>query len=301
MIAFLCLFVAVVVIARSFRRQLPLDAQQRLLRRLVGSSLVAVAVLAAPTGLILSKTIARAVLPFGLLWLLLLLLTVLRLVIDDKKNALKSGALALALMVLGNEPLGQWMTQQLEKPYRDDPFAAGSFDAVVVLGGGASEAPHGHYELGPSGDRIFLGARLWFAKQTPILVTTGTAIEGFQRPFDSLSATTTMWTEAGVDRSAIVAVEGTRTTSEEAKQVAALAKARGWTRLGLVTSAWHLRRATGLFARALAGSNVVVVPLAADHRGTPSWEGLYSLVPVGHGAWLQQKAAWEWIGAAVGR
>jgi len=67
--------------------------------------------------------------------------------------------------------------------------------------------------------------------------------------------------------------------------------------VGLLTSAWHLRRAEGLFR----GAGVDVVPLAADHVGPPTWDGLYSVVPVGMGAWLQQRAAWEWLGAAVGR
>ena len=313
MISFLALFVAVVVIARSFRAaptahgddahdDAAIAARRRVVvHRAGGAALVVVGVAFLPGALILSKTVARAILPVGLLWLALLLLTVIRLVVDDKRGALKRGALAVVVAVLGNEPLGQWLMQQLEAPFQADPFAAGSFDAVVVLGGGAQEAPHAHFELGPSGDRVFLGARLWKAQKTPLLVTTGTPIEGFQRPFDSLQATTTMWTEVGVDPAAIVTVTSTRTTSEEAAQVATLAKERGWRRIGLVTSAWHLRRATRLFARHLSGSGVDVVPLAADHRGTPSWEGLYSVVPVGNGAYLQQKALWEWIGAAVGR
>lgn len=304
MISFFALFAAVVVIGRSVRDR-ALAPARRLQLRLAGGAFVVVGVFAAPMGLILSKTIARAILPLGLLWLLLLLITAVHLVADRRKQAAKTAALALALTVLGNEPLGQGLMQLLEEPYQQDPFAQGEFDAVVVLGGGAQESPHGHFELGPSGDRIFLGTRLWMAKKTPLLVTTGTPIEGFKRPFDSLQATTTMWSEAGVDPAAIIAVTGTRTTSEEAAQVTKLARERGWKRIGLVTSAWHLRRATRLFGRAVGNGSdrgaLDVVPLAADHRGTPSWEGLYSLVPVGNGAWLQQKAVWEYIGAFVGR
>jgi hypothetical protein len=58
-----------------------------------------------------------------------------------------------------------------------------------------------------------------------------------------------------------------------------------------------MRRALGLFRR----EGVAVVPLAADHRGTPEWRGLFSVIPVGTGAWLQQKAAWEFVGALAGR
>ncbi len=266
----------------------------------VGALLIVVAIVAAPTGLVLQKTLGRAVLPLGLCWLGLLSTATLRLFRDDNAGARKAAVLAAVLTLLGNEPLGQAMIDVLEAPFQADPMSAGSFDAVIVLGGGAQQGP-GNVELGPCGDRIFLGARLFHSRQTPLLVTTGTPIEGFQlaydHPFDSLGATTQLWRDVGVDPAAIVTVTGTRNTSEEAQRAAQLIKARGWKRVGLVTSAWHLRRALRLFARAGAD----VVPLAADHRGAATWEGLFSVVPTGNGAYLQQKAMWEWIGAAVGR
>ncbi|MDP2344778.1 MAG: YdcF family protein [Deltaproteobacteria bacterium] len=298
MITFLTLFAAVVLLGRSRPAFTP-AVRTRWKQRGAAAALVVVAVAAAPTGLILSKTIGRTLLPLGLLWIALLLITALRLILDDKRAAIRTGALAVVVTVLGSDPIGQGLMDLLEAPYQADPLAPGEpFDAVIVLGGGAQEGAGDAVELGPSGDRIFLGARLFHTKRTPLLVTTGTVIEGFQRPFDSLSATTRLWTDVGVDPAAIIPVTNTRTTREEAEQCARLIKERGWQRVGLVTSAWHLRRALGLFKR--AGVDVVV-PLAADHRGAPTWEGLYSLVPTGNGAYLQQKAMWEWIGAAVGR
>ena len=298
MVLFFALCAAVVVVGRSFAAP---DGsgwwRRRHALRACGLLLVCVAFAAAPGGLVLSKSVARMLLPLGLLWLTLVAATLVRLVQRRHGAAGLTGLLLVVITLLGSEPLGQQVMERLERPYQRDPFAEDAFDAVVVLGGGAQEAPHAHHELGPSGDRIFLGARLWHAGKTPLLVTTGTPIEGFQRPFDSLSATTTMWQEVGVPAAAIVQVPGTRTTSEEAEAVAKVAGARGWQRIGLVTSAWHLRRAERLFAR----RGVSVVPLAADHRGAPTWEGIYSLIPVGNGAYLQQKAAWEWLGAAVGR
>lgn len=296
MVLFFALAAAVVVFGRSFAA--PDGSGQwrrRHLLRVCGLLLLGVAFAAAPTGLVLSKSIARMLLPLGLLWLSLVVVTLLRLI--KKQRAAAALLLLLTVTLLGSEPLGQQLMEALEAPYQSDPFGEEALDAVVVLGGGAQEAPHAHHELGPSGDRIFLGARLWHAGKTPLLVTTGTPIEGFQRPFDSLAATTTMWREVGVPAAAIVQVTGTRTTSEEAAAVAKLARERGWQRIGLVTSAWHLRRAERLFA----SRGVSVVPLAADHRGAPTWDGIYSLIPVGNGAYLQQKAAWEWLGAAVGR
>ena len=211
-----------------------------------------------------------------------------------------SGAAVVVLTLLGNDPLGQWLMQQLEATYQSDPFAEAPFDVVIVLGGGASGAPHTHFELSPSGDRVLLGARLWHAKSTPLLIATGTKIAGFQEQFDNLLATRTIWRDLGVSEAAVIVIDDTRTTGEEAAATARLVRERGFRRVGVVSSAWHLRRAMRLFGRQDFGG-AVVVPLAADHRGSPTWDGFFSLVPVGQGAWLQQKAIWELLGAATAR
>jgi uncharacterized SAM-binding protein YcdF (DUF218 family) len=292
MLSFCGLCAAVVCVGRAVR-----TASAR--APLLGCAVVAVVVGGAylPESLVLSKTLGRMVLPLGLFWLGLLVRVLWLAICDDRRRGWRAGALFVVVTLLGNEPLGRFLCARLEAPFVADPFDQAPFDAVIVLGGGAQIAPHDGYELGSSGDRIFLGARLWVARQTPLLVTTGTSISGFVESLDSTVATRRLWRDLGIPDDAIVAVEGTRTTSEEAAACATLVRERGWRRLGLVTSAWHMRRAEGLFRDA----GVDVVPLAADHLGTPSWDGLYSVVPVGFGAWLQQKAAWEWIGAAVGR
>ncbi len=292
MVAFACFCAAFVLVGRVLVGRGP-----RRTTMFLAVAMIVFGLLSAPPGLVLTKTLGRAVLPLGLLWLVLLGQTLWSVVRDDRRGALRSGVLALAVTLLGNEPLGRWLCARLEEPYLADPFDNAPFDAVIVLGGGAQIAPHDAYELGPSGDRIFLGARLWTARLTPTLVTTGTPIADFANSLDSTLATRRLWRDLGIPDEAVVAVDGTRTTREEAEASARLIQERGWRRVGVVTSAWHMRRALALFHRA----GVSVVPLAADHRGTPEWDGLYSVVPVGAGAWLQQKAMWEWLGAAVGR
>lgn len=266
----------------------------------VGTLLVVVAAAAAPEAIVLKKTIGRALLPMGLLWLFFLAHMVLCAGRGDTRGAWRMGAVAVALTIVGNEPLGQVLMARLEAPYQADPFSEAPFDAIIVLGGGAKAGPHDHHELGPAGDRIFLGARLLLAGKTPTLVTTGSPIDGFQGSFDGVSATARLWSEVGVPASAIVQMGQTRTTAEEAAACANLITQRRWRRVGLVSSAWHLRRAEALFGRTNT-SGATIVALAADHRGMPTWEGLYSLVPIGNGAWLQQKAMWEIIGAAIDR
>jgi uncharacterized SAM-binding protein YcdF (DUF218 family) len=295
MIAFGLLMLAAVLLARAILAPGPGGRRAPFI---VGAIVVgAVGVLVGPSGLILQKVVGRMALPLGLLWTTLLTVTVLRLGARDRAGALRAGLLAVAVTVVGNQFVGEVLMAWLERPYRSDPFAEAPFDAIVVLGGGAKEGPHPHYELRMSGDRILLGARLQRAGKTAVLVTTGTAIEGFSTTFDGTAATRRMWEDVGVPPDVILQLDRTRTTSEEASRIAGVARERGWRRIGLITSAWHMRRAERLFREA----GVDVVPLPADHLGTPSWDGLYSLVPIGYGAWLQQKAVWELIGAATGR
>jgi uncharacterized SAM-binding protein YcdF (DUF218 family) len=109
--------------------------------------------------------------------------------------------------------------------------------------------------------------------------------------------TATVLTELGVPDEAIVRQQGhTRNTREEAAAAARLVRERGWKRVGVVTSAWHMRRALGLFRRA----GVDAVPLAADHRGELRWDGLYSIVPRDVGYYLVSKSCWELLGTLVG-
>ncbi len=297
----LALAAALVAATAGFRALFGCSAAERrapfVVAAVVFAAIAAALVVGDSGALVAAKIVGRCALPLGLLWVASLGLMCFRLGVKDRAGARGAAIVAVVVTVVGSEPLGQGLMWILERNFQSDPFSQGDFDAVIVLGGGANEAPHPHFELGPAGDRILLGARLYHQKKTPLLFTTGTPIEGFKMPFDSTVATRAMWRDVGVADDAIVAVAETRTTSEEAKAAAKLIAERGFRRVGLVTSAWHLRRATGLFRRA----GVDVVPLAADHRGRPGYEGLYSLVPVGNGAWLQQKAMWELIGAAVGR
>ena len=266
---------------------------------LLGGAVVALGLglAALPEGLVLQKILGRLLLPLGLVWTGLVATSIWRVGRRDPRGAGRAFSLAVIVTVCGNEFLGECMMAWLEQPYRADPFSQGSFDVVVVLGGGTKEAPHARHELHTSGDRVVLGARLYRAQLTPTLVTTGTAIEGLSSSFDGTVATTQLWRELGVNDAAIVALDDTRTTKQEALAIARAARAHGWRRIGLVTSAWHMRRAE----RLCRAAGVDVVPLAADHLGVPVWHGLYSLVPIGYGAWLQQKAVWELLGAAVGR
>lgn len=261
-----------------------------------GVAAVVIALVFAPTGLLLEKSIGRLVMPLGLAWLSMLILAFGCFFRGHPRFAGLFAIPWLLLTFAGNEPLANVLTGAVEGEPAD-PFSEAPFDAVIVLGGGTSETHLGAAQLGSSGDRVVLGARLYHRGLTPVLVTSGSPIAGFSE-HDAAAATVRIWTELGVPPSAIVRVDGARTTTDEARLHAALIRERGWARVGVVSSAIHLRRAMSLFEH----EGARVVPLAAGETQEPvRWRGLPSLIPYGDAARRVHAACWELVGRWVGR
>ena len=106
--------------------------------------------------------------------------------------------------------------------------------------------------------------------------------------------------ELGVPPGSILMVRG-RNTSEEISSFAELLRERSWQRVGLLTSAWHMRRAMRLAQR--ASFSPAAVP--ADFRGGAplSWRraNLPELLPSEESLWRVRLVFWEWLGMLVGR
>ena len=71
------------------------------------------------------------------------------------------------------------------------------------------------------------------------------------------------WLESRVPRDQIVIENSSMNTAEQAHNVALLAIEHDWRRLLLVASSYHLPRAMCTFDRALAGSDIKVIPAPA--------------------------------------
>ncbi len=176
------------------------------------------------------------------------------------------------------------------------PLDAGVYDAVILLGGGTGTRPGGLPELAFSGDRVFLAAQMYHAGQTKHIICTGTRIEQLDRsganPGESAME---LLQRVGVPGTCLTYVEG-RTTAEEMRHLADIVSGDG--RVGLITSAWHMRRAERL-ARARGLS---VLPLPADFRSpvdmTPN---LLDWIPDSNSAESVRLACKEWLAYWVGR
>jgi uncharacterized SAM-binding protein YcdF (DUF218 family) len=250
----------------------------------------------APERPVLEKIAGRLIMPAGLLfvagWAASLLM--LR----------RSPRLGLALFAawafyaaIGNECLGGLLLERLEAPYAAiEPLREAPFDAIFVLGGGVYSTESGEGQLGGSGDRVVLAARMYHAGVARRLVASGRSVPGLGEAWESGPVTARIWRSLGVPGDAILIVEGAYDTRMEIARYAELTRERRFARVGLVTSAWHMRRAMRLAER----EGLDAAPLPADRRGAPVYHGLLSLIPSGGGFDSVHHAAWEWVGSLAG-
>ena len=125
-------------------------------------------------------------------------------------------------------------------------------DAVLILGGGmTTNALTGRAEMSAAADRVWQGVRVFKAGKAKKVVITGGGVSDSTMP---------LLADFGVPLSAIVVFDDPRNTEEEAKRIKAEFGEN--TRIVLVTSAWHMRRALLLFRRA----GLDVFPCAADYE-----------------------------------
>ncbi len=143
-------------------------------------------------------------------------------------------------------------------------------DAIVLLGGGIGKNVSMEYpDMYEGADRVWHAARLWKAGKAPIVVVSGR---------NDLNTAVPLLVDLGVSRDAIAVDNDSRNTYENSRFTERLLRERGAGRkILLVTSAWHMPRACGNFAK----TSLEVVPAACDFSAYNAYLG------VAH--W------WDWI------
>jgi uncharacterized SAM-binding protein YcdF (DUF218 family) len=246
---------------------------------------------------VLRKFVKALVTPVGLLWIFLWTTCIRSWLGEQRTLGVALTGIALAYSLAGNSPLGALAVDWLQRDYIDvDPFQLGYFDAVIVLGGGTSTAPNGQPQVGRSGDRVLLAARLYHRARTPLLAATGERISYFSPAAPTFAEeTAVLWADLGVSREHILKLGG-RNTGEEMAQIQQLVIMKGWTRVGLVTSAWHMPRAM----KEAYSQKVELVPLPASFTtDSRRWTWL-SLIPSANGFGNMGRAFHEWLAMAAG-
>jgi uncharacterized SAM-binding protein YcdF (DUF218 family) len=178
--------------------------------------------------------------------------------------------LAAAVLYLSSiGAVGGILIGWLESRYPAVPIAqAGKADAIVVLSGifGPPVKPGYLPNLSESVERLEGGIVLYKTGAAPWLVFTGgrdpwsnrIRVEGE----DSRDAAIAR----GVPADRIVITGEVSNTADEARAVAELMRNRGWKRIILVTTGWHMPRSAWLFRR--AGVECTVFPV--DFRNDPA-------------------------------
>jgi len=249
---------------------------------------------ALPSGLIASKIIGLLLMPAGMVWLGLLTLAGWP-GLNRWHRVLTVMTLAIYTLA-GNAWLGGWLLERLEAPYAARPSPTERFDAVLVLGGGTSARPHGRPQLGPAGDRLVTPARLYLTGNAAHLVASGLSVTDAGGKRSIARDTGVIWGDLGIPAAAITLLEEPRNTREEIHAYKTLVGDKGWQRVGVCSSAWHLRRVESICRR----EGLAMTPVPADFLSTRlPWSPLYA-VPQARGFQNVQKALWEFLGAATG-
>jgi len=207
------------------------------------------------------------------------------------------GGLAL-LGLLGFEALPQALLRSLENQYPvPSPESVSRHTGVIVLGG-AIQHPgifkaHGQVPLGEAAERMSTPVglmrqhaklQLVFSGGEGRLLATGTTEAELAQAF---------FTEQGVDMRRVTLEGGSRTTRENARQVAALLGPRCQEPWLLVTSAWNMPRAMAEFEA--VGCRVTAYPVdfrTGDATPLMAYSMAQSLL-----RW--QTALHEWLGLVV--
>ena len=198
----------------------------------------------------------------------------------------------ILLLLFSNRFVSTWLIRPLERAFPPHPeFVAGeplpaelrNCRFVVVLGGGHVDAPHRpaiNRLSDASRGRLVEGLRILHVLPDAKLVLTGVGQNGGPSHAAIMAAAAI---SLGVDASRIVRLETPRDTEEETAELSQLLGAEPF---ALVTSAWHLRRATALMRH--RGLNPVPAPCDYTSRsvGKRSWKDfLWDTESIGRSNW----------------
>ena len=158
-------------------------------------------------------------------------------------------------------------------------------DAIVLLGGsmGIETNLSSYAEMWTSADRVWQAARLWKAGKAPKVIATGNG---------AINTTLPLLKDFGLAEECVSFLDA-KNTEEEAKGIAKM----GCTRILLVTSAWHTKRARLMFKKYAPEIEVVCAP--ADFEQTMMAENLFSskaILPDVNAFQLNSVALHEWVG-----
>lgn len=242
----------------------------------------------------LSRALEDLLLPMGSIWLLLVIGVGRLAHLRRWRGVAYFGSIAGFLWLVGATPLPAWLLAGLEKPYLDtDHDRIDPAEVLVLLGGtGAlSRREAIGFDLSQAADRAVTAIELVRSGKAGVLVIGGGGTDTGSES-ERLAAWIDRWDLASVP---VLPLPPCKNTREEMVRTRALMEENGWSKLILVSSAYHLKRAEAVFVH----GGLDVVAFGSDFQGTNEIENdlPFYLVPRWRGFelasyWLHERIGW---------
>lgn len=254
--------------------------------------------------IVVEKLLTTFAMPITFLWLVLWAVVAFTWMSQHKRFAAILSIVWLGFTLVTSPLTSHFLAARLERGIEDIQVdAVPALDAIVVLGGGTTESPNGRAVVGGAGERVILGARLFHAGKTPLLVTTGENIKSLRvdqpgRPErDGADETKEIWISLSVPEEKIKMMGG-RNTREEMQVLKAWRQGLpDEAQIGLITSAWHMPRAIRLAEK----EGLKFIPLPADYIAGRPPANIIELLPSGGSAGKLEMILKEYLAWLVGR
>lgn len=210
---------------------------------------------------LLLKSLISFIEPIGFVWLCLWIAAVWLWIRRHRGAAALLVGLLAFMFVVGSTSLPGSLVASLERPFVvRDLNQLPVCDAVVVLGGGVRPSKYdvAGLDLNAAGDRVVMGVELVRRGKARNMVVGGGAYTIGGRRLVEADLTKRWLAEWRLADVPVFSLGACENTHDEAVRVAALRKEKGWQKILLVTSAYHMKRAQAVFRT--AGVPVVCVP-----------------------------------------
>ncbi|MFW2437941.1 MAG: YdcF family protein, partial [Arenicellales bacterium] len=174
-------------------------------------------------------------------------------------------SMLLAVLILWVSSTGIFSTYVIRSLEQDYPPVSieqlPNANAIVVLGGFTNATGHGVrlVELNDAVDRLFHGMRLYRAGKAPRVILVGGAAAGHSPEADFMAD---LLSEFTIPRGNMLLENQSRNTRENGVNSVKIMQENGIKKILLVTSAYHMRRAKGVFVKL----GMDVVPAATDYQ-----------------------------------
>lgn len=212
-----------------------------------------------------------------------------------------AGRLAIGAAVLavvgGVLPLSTWLILPLEERFPRADLSGRPIDGIIILGGAEEarvEQTRKVHALNMAGERMTEGVALARRFPRARVIFTGGSTNIVLGPAIEADAAQRLFADLGIEPERLALESKARNTYENVLFTKALAAPKPGERWLLVTSAWHMPRAMGLFRK----GGFAVEPWPVDYRTAGSADLLVPFYAPSEGLRRLDTAAREWTGLA---